>query len=73
MLVMEGRSLVSLGASVLDCANILSRHNAMQAINLDGGNSAMMWYRGEYLTQSCDPDHPDGRPVPTAVIYGGAN
>ena len=71
MLVMEGRVFGggSLGASVLECANILKRHNAMQAMNLDGGNSAMMWYRGEYLTQSSDSDHTDGRPVPTAVIY----
>lgn len=75
MLVVEGRlpSGGSLGASVLDCARILSRHNAMQAINLDGGNSAIMWYDGAYLTRSCDTDYPDGRPVPTAVIYGSRN
>lgn len=75
MLVMEGRQFVggAFGASVLECANILKQHNAVQAINLDGGNSAMMWYRGEYLTRSSDPDHPDGRPVPTAVIYGSRN
>lgn len=72
MLVVEGRILSDgiVGASILECAQLLQKHNAMQAINLDGGNSAILWYNGEYLTRCCDPDHPQGRPVPTAVIYG---
>jgi len=72
MLVMEGRILSEgiVGASILECARLLQKHNAVQAINLDGGNSAILWYHGQYLTRCCDPDHPDGRPVPTAVIYG---
>ena len=71
MLVMEGRILSEgiLGASVLECARVLKQHGCMQAINLDGGNSAMLWYNGAYLTRSCDPDHKDGRPVPTAVVW----
>lgn len=71
MLVMEGRILSEgiLGASVLECARILKQHGCVQAINLDGGNSAMLWYNGTYLTRSCDPDHKDGRPVPTAVVW----
>lgn len=72
MLVMEGRILSDgiVGASILECAQVLQKHNAMQAINLDGGNSAILWYNGEYLTRCCDLDYPQGRPVPTAVIYG---
>jgi exopolysaccharide biosynthesis protein len=72
ILVMEGRILSDgiIGASVLECATILQRHHAMQAMNLDGGNSAILWYNGQYLTRCCDADYPEGRPVPTAVIYG---
>lgn len=71
LLVMEGRILSEgiVGASVQECARLLKQHGCMQAINLDGGNSAMMWYDGNYLTRCCDRNHPDGRPVPTAVIW----
>lgn len=75
MLVMEGRLPAKgiLGASVLECARILKQHGCKQAINLDGGNSAMLWYDGRYLIRSCDPDHENGRPVPTAVVWGSKN
>ena len=72
MLVMEGRinGSASLGASLPDCASMLAKYNCQQAMNLDGGNSAMMWYNGMCVTKGSDPDHPEGRPVPTAFVYG---
>lgn len=71
MLVLEGRILSEgiLGASVLECAQLLKRHGCMQAINLDGGNSAVLWYNGAYMTRCSDADYPEGRPVPTAVVW----
>lgn len=74
MLVIEGRILSggSLGASLPDCAEILQRHGCMQAINADGGNSAILWYDGQCVTRCSDAEHPEGRPLPTAFVYAGS-
>ena len=43
LLVVDGRQMgYSLGCTVSDCADILLRHKAYQANNLDGGSSAIM-------------------------------
>lgn len=72
MLVIEGRIPIQgmLGASLPDCAEILQRHGCMQAMNVDGGNSAILWYDGQCVTQCSDADHPEGRLLPTAFVYG---
>ena len=43
----------------------------MQAINLDGGSSAMLWFDGEYVTQSSSSPlrYTGGRPLPNAWVY----
>ena len=69
MLVVEGRLLDSIGISVADCAPILLDHNCMQALNLDGGTSAIMWYDGEYITRCSNTACPEGRPLPNAFVY----
>ena len=69
MLCIEGRYLDSLGATAPECAEILARYGAYQAMNLDGGTSAICWYDGEYITRCSDPDRPEGRPLPNAWIY----
>lgn len=72
MLVVEGRLVgYSLGIDVIECAEILSRHNCMQAMNLDGGTSAIMWYDGEYVTRCSNTACPEGRPLPNAFVYEG--
>ena len=72
MLVIEGRLIGhSLGAPVKECADILARHNCMQAMNLDGGTSAIMWYDGEYVTRCSNTACPEGRPLPNAFVYEG--
>ena len=71
MLVIEGRLLDSLGISVNECGVILERHNCMQAMNLDGGTSAMMWYDGEYVTRCSNTALPEGRTLPNAFVYKG--
>lgn len=70
MLVIEGRMPTrSVGTDVIVCAEILKQHGAMQAMNLDGGTSAMMWYDGEYVTKCSNQALPEGRPLPTAFVY----
>lgn len=70
MLVIEGRLVNSLGVDVAECAEIFERHNAMQAMNLDGGTSAIMWYDGEYVTLCSNTALPEGRTLPNAFVYG---
>ena len=70
MLVIEGRMpWRSNGTHVIECAEILKRHGCMQAMNLDGGTSAIMWYDGEYVTKCSNQSLPEGRPMPTAFVY----
>ena len=44
----------------------------MQAMNLDGGTSAILWYDGEYVTRCSNPACPEGRQLPNAFVYAGA-
>ena len=70
MIIIEGRLPGrSLGTNVLVVADILELHGCMQAMNLDGGTSAIMWYDGETITQCSNKALPDGRPLPTAFVY----
>lgn len=69
MLCIEGRYLDSLGATAPECAEILARYGACQAMNLDGGTSAICWYQGRYITRCADPALPEGRLLPNAWIY----
>lgn len=70
MLIIEGRlPLRSMGTNVIVCAEILEKYGCMQAMNLDGGTSAIMWYDGETITACSNQALPDGRPLPTAFVY----
>ena len=70
MLVIEGRQIGrSIGADVETCANIMRRHKAYTAMNLDGGTSAVMYYNGEYITQ-CSNTNISSRNLPNAWVYG---
>ena len=52
LLVVNGRSVESLGATLDDLASIMLAHGAVNATNLDGGSSSLMIMEGEYLTTS---------------------
>jgi len=52
LLVINGRSIDSLGATLDDLASIMLDHGAVNASNLDGGSSSLMIMEGEYLTSS---------------------
>ncbi len=67
MLVVEGRQVQSVGITIENCAYILQRHNAYNAMNLDGGTSAVMWFNGKYVTQCSNGD---SRYLPNAWVYG---
>ena len=71
LLVIEGRLYTEgiLGTDVNECAKILQRHNAVQAMNVDGGTSAIMWYDGQYVTRCNNLALPGGRTLPNAFVY----
>lgn len=72
MLVIEGRMVGrSVGTDVETCTNILKRHEGYQAMNLDGGTSAVLWFDGEYVTK-CSNTSISSRYLPNAWIYSGA-
>lgn len=52
LLVINGRSIDSLGATLDDLAEIMLAHGAVNASNLDGGSSSIMYKDGEPLTAS---------------------
>ena len=72
MLVIEGRlPSRSFGTGLPECTEILVRHGAYQAMNLDGGTSAIMWFDGEYVTK-CSNTNITCRTLPNAWIYARA-
>ncbi|MBZ9634790.1 M56 and phosphodiester glycosidase domain-containing protein [Clostridium sp. FP1] len=54
MLTIDGRSVESLGATLLDVQNILLEHGAYNASNLDGGSSSSMYYNGKVINNPSD-------------------
>jgi len=67
-LIVDGRQVgYSLGATVEECANVLLKHNAYQAANLDGGSSSIMAYQGEIITKTSSPNKL-GRFMPNAIV-----
>lgn len=49
LLVIDGRQATSLGASMSDLQNVMLAFGAVNAGNLDGGGSTVMYYKGEIL------------------------
>ena len=39
--------------------------------DLDGGTSAMIWYKGKYIMRSSNPALTAGRTLPNAFVYAG--
>ncbi len=69
LLVIDGRQVASLGANMQDLADIMAAHGAVNACNLDGGSSSVMWYDGAYINSGPLLRRP--RPVPDAVLVLG--
>ena len=52
LLVVNGRSVDSLGATLDDLVEVFLEYGAVNATNLDGGSSSLMIYEGENITHS---------------------
>lgn len=66
MLVIDGRQVASIGATYRDLVDIFQDYGAVNACNLDGGSSSMMWYGDGYVNNCASVI--GIRPVPTAFV-----
>ncbi len=89
MLVTDGRTASSLGATHNDLIEVMLEYGATAAGKLDGGSSAMMYYRNYYDLYNIDKNSLDEygrrglvntykaftepRRLPTFFVVGGAN
>lgn len=66
LLVIEGRRANSLGASYEDVMNVMSDYQAINAANLDGGSSSLLYYDGKYINNCASLYGP--RRIPTSFV-----
>ena len=66
LLVIDGRQVSSLGATYQDLVDVFLSYGAVNACNLDGGSSTMMWYEGDYINNCASVV--GIRPVPTSFL-----
>lgn len=69
LLVLDGRSISTLGASLKNVADIMLEYGAVNAGNLDGGSSSVMVYGNEIINNCASVTGP--RRVPTAFVVLG--
>ena len=67
LLVVDGRQRASIGASFSDIQTILYANGAINAINLDGGATASMVFRGGLINSPSDGDRE--RLLPNAIVF----
>ncbi len=66
LLVIDGRQVISLGATYADLMEIMLRYGAVNACNLDGGSSSLMYYNGAYVNNCASVI--GIRPIPSSFI-----
>ncbi len=68
MLCIDGRQVHSIGGTYLDAAQVLLDHGAINACNLDGGSSSVMYLNGGYVNS---PSSASGmsRYLPNAFLF----
>ena len=66
LLVLDGRSINTLGATMEDVVNIMLEYGAINAGNLDGGSSSVMVYGDEIINHCASVTGP--RRIPTGFI-----
>ena len=54
LLVIDGRTIESLGATLREVQDILLEYGAVNAANLDGGSSTTMYYNGKVINRPSD-------------------
>ncbi|MGN0317180.1 MAG: phosphodiester glycosidase family protein [Lachnospira sp.] len=66
LLTLDGRQINSIGASYGDIIDVMLKYGAVNAANLDGGTSTVMYYNGSYINS---PSAIYGsRDIPTTFI-----
>ena len=66
LLVLDGRSINTLGATMENTCDIMLRYGAVNAGNLDGGSSSVMVYEGEIINNCASVTGP--RNIPTGFV-----
>ena len=66
LLVIDGRQAISLGATYQDLVDVFLEYGAVNACNLDGGSSTLMWYNGSYVNNCASVV--GIRPVPSTFL-----
>ncbi len=66
LLVIEGRQARSLGATYADLSDIMLEYGAVNACNLDGGSSSMLWFEDGYVNNCASVV--GIRPIPTGFL-----
>lgn len=66
LLVIDGRQQSSSGATFKDLVDVFLSYGAVNACNLDGGSSTMMWFQGDYINHCASVV--GIRPVPTSFL-----
>jgi len=66
LLVIDGRQKSGLGATLKDVQELFIKYDALNAVNLDGGSSATMCYKGAVANRPSDIM--GERSIPTAFI-----
>ena len=69
LLVLDGRSSKTLGATLENVVDIMLQYGAVNAGNLDGGSSSVMVYGGEIINNCASVTGPRG--IPTGFIVLG--
>lgn len=67
-LVVDGRSLTSVGATYKQCAQILLEYGAVNAGACDGGSSSVLAYEGKVINVPSTPMKDTGRYLPNAFL-----
>jgi len=66
MLVIDGRTASSLGATYADMITVLLEYGAVNALNLDGGSSSLLYYKDNYMNKGVILT--GSRDIPTAFV-----
>lgn len=73
MLVIDGRQVASMGAKYQDLVEIMERYGAVNAVNLDGGSSSMLWFQDHYVNNSSSVIGVRDMPTSFVVLKEGEN
>lgn len=73
MLVIDGRQVISLGATYQDLVDIMLEYGAVNACNLDGGSSSLMWFDDGYVNNCASVIGIRAVPTTFLVLKEGAN